>query len=54
LTPYCESSIHDKRIADAIGYCVPSGTILYQDTGFQDWTFAKINTVQLLLKPFIP
>jgi adenine-specific DNA methylase len=35
LTPSYEGSIHDKRIADTIGYCVPSGTVLYQDSGFQ-------------------
>ena len=38
--------MHDKRIADTIGYCVPSGTILYQNTGFQGFTLAGINIIQ--------
>ena len=51
MTPFFEGSIHDKRIADTIGYCVPSGTILYQDTGFQGWTLTGINIVQPKKKP---
>ena len=38
--------MHDKRIANTIGYCVPSGTILYQNTGFQGFTLAGINIIQ--------
>ena len=41
----------DKRIADTIGYCVPSGTILYQNTGFQGFTLADINIIQPKKKP---
>ena len=48
LTPSCEGSIHDKRIADTIGYCVPSGTVLYQDSGF---TLVGINIVHPKKKP---
>ena len=51
LTPSCEGSIHDKRIADTIGYCVPSGTVLYQDSGFQGFTLAGINIIQPKKKP---
>ena len=35
LTPSCEGRIHDKRIAETIGYSPPSGSILYQDSGFK-------------------
>ncbi len=51
LTPTCEGSIHDKRIADTIGYCVPSGSVLYQDSGFQGFSLSGINIVQPKKKP---
>ena len=35
LTPSFEGRIHDKQIADVVGYTVPSGSDLYQDSGFQ-------------------
>ena len=34
LTPSCEGRIHDKRIAEIIGYSPPCGSSLYQDVGF--------------------
>ena len=29
LTPTCEGRIHDKRIADTTGYCMPKGSNLF-------------------------
>ena len=47
LSPSFEGRIHDKRIADAIGYdFLPSGSDLYQDTGFQGFTHPGINIIQ--------
>ena len=33
LTPSYQGRIHDKRIADATDYRLPSGSVLYQDSG---------------------
>ena len=51
LTPTCEGRIHDKCIADTIGYCVPSGSVLYQDTGFQGFSLPDVNIIQPKKKP---
>ena len=39
LTPSFEGRHHDKYIADQVGYCVPPGSTLSQDTGFQGSPF---------------
>ena len=51
LTPSCEGRIHDKRIADTVGYSLPSGSDLYQDTGFLGFTLPGINIIQPKKKP---
>ena len=51
LTPSCEGRIHDKRIAETIGYSPPSGSILYQDSGFQGFTCPDVTIVQPKKKP---
>ena len=51
LTPSFEGRIHDKQIADTTGYTVPSGSTLYQDSGFQGWTRPGVNVIQPKKKP---
>ena len=51
LTPSCEGRIHDKRIADTIGYSPPCGSVLYQDSGFQGFTCPEVSIVQPKKKP---
>ena len=47
LTP----SFEGKHIADTVGYCVPQGSTLSQDTGFQGFTLPDINIIQPKKKP---
>ena len=51
LTPSCEGRIHDKRIAETIGYSPPCGSVLYQDSGFQGFTCPEVSIVQPKKKP---
>ena len=51
LTPTCEGRIHDKRIADATRYCLPNGSTLFQDSGFQGFSLQGINIIQPKKKP---
>ena len=51
LTPSYEGSLHDKKLADVVGYTVPSGSDLYQDTGFQGFTRPGVNIIQPKKKP---
>ena len=51
LTPSFEGRIHDKQIADTVGYTVPSGSDLYQDAGFQGFTRPGVNVIQPKKKP---
>ena len=51
LTPSFKGRIHDKRIADMIGYSPPRGSILYQDSGFQGFTCPEVSIVQPKKKP---
>ena len=51
LTPSFKGRIHDKRIADRIGYSPPRGSILYQDSGFQGFTCPEVSIVQPKKKP---
>ena len=46
LTPSFEGRHHDKYIADQVGYCVPPGSTLSQDTGFQGFTLPDVHIVQ--------
>ena len=51
LTPSCEGRIHDKRIAETIGYSPPCGSSLYQDAGFQGFTCPDVAIIQPKKKP---
>ena len=51
LTPTCQGSIHDKRIADLTGYAPPPGSVLYQDTGFQGFRIPGVKIIQPKKKP---
>ena len=51
LTQSFEGRIHDKQIADTVGYTVPSGSDLYQDSGFQGFTLPNVNIMQPKKKP---
>ena len=51
LTPSFEGRHHDKYIADQVGYCVPPGSTLSQDTGFQMLTLPDVHIVQPEKKP---
>ena len=51
LTPSFEGRIHDKQIADTVGYTVPRGSDLYRDAGFQGWTCPGVNVIQPKKKP---
>ena len=51
LPPSYEGRIHDKRIADRVGYSPPPGSVLYQDSGFQGFTLPGINIIQPTKKP---
>lgn len=44
-------SRHDKACVDAEGYTFPEGSILYQDTGFQGYAPAGVDTRQPKKKP---
>jgi hypothetical protein len=44
-------SHHDKRCADAEGYTFPTGSTLYQDTGFQGYAPSGATTCQPKKKP---
>ena len=51
LTPSCEGRIHDKRIAEIIGYSPPCGSSLYQDAGFQGFACPDVAIIQPKKKP---
>ena len=51
LTPTFEGRIHDKRIADIVQYTLPSGSVLYQDSGFQGFSLPDVNVIQPKKKP---
>ncbi len=51
LSPTCKGSMHDKRIADETVSFLPSGSCLYQDSGFLGFNLAGITIVQPKKKP---
>lgn len=51
LTPSFEGRHHDKHIADTVGYCVPQGSTLYQNAGFQGFTIPDKKIIQPKKKP---
>lgn len=51
LSPTCKGSMHDKRIADeTIGF-LPSGSYLYQDSGFLGFNPVGVTVLQPKKKP---
>jgi hypothetical protein len=51
LTLTCEGKKHDKKISDKAGFELPSGSCLYQDTGFQGFALEDVSIVQPKKKP---
>jgi hypothetical protein len=43
--------VHDKRIADEAQYCLPEGSVLGQDSGFQGFTLPGVTILQPKKKP---
>jgi hypothetical protein len=42
---------HDKKLADESGYCLPPGSRLGQDTGFQGFSLNQVAILQPKKKP---
>ena len=42
---------HDKKLADETDYCLPEGSKLFQDTGFQGFTLENVAILQPKKKP---
>jgi len=51
LTLTCEGKKHDKKVSDEAGFSLPSGSCLYQDTGFQGFALEGVTIVQPKKKP---
>ena len=51
LSPTCKGSMHDKRIADETVSFLPSGSYLYQDSGFLGFNPPETTVVQPKKKP---
>jgi hypothetical protein len=46
VTDTVEGKKHDKKLADESGYCVPEGSVLLQDTGFQGFSLTGVTILQ--------
>lgn len=51
LTPTWEGKKHDKKISDEAAMRLPTGSYLYQDTGFQGFALAGVTILQPKKKP---
>jgi hypothetical protein len=51
LTLTCEGKKHDKKVSDEADFELPSGSCLYQDTGFQGFALEGVIIVQPKKKP---
>lgn len=51
LTNTCEGKKHDKKISDEAEICLPAGSFLYQDTGFQGFALEEVTIMQPKKKP---
>jgi hypothetical protein len=51
LSDTCSVQKHDKKVADEVGYNLPEGSYLGQDTGFQGLEIPGVNIVQPKKKP---
>lgn len=51
LSDTVESKKSDKKLADESDYCLPEGSTLIQDTGFQGFTLENVAILQPKKKP---
>jgi len=51
LSQTCEGKKHDKKAADEAAFALPSGSVLFQDTGFQGFSIAGVIIIQPQKKP---
>lgn len=51
LSDTVESKKHDKKLADETDYCLPEGSTLFQDTGFQGFKLENVAIIQPKKKP---
>ena len=51
LSDTYEGRVHDKCIADEARYTLPTGSILYQDAGFQGFNLPGVQIMQPKKKP---
>jgi hypothetical protein len=51
LTLTCEGKKNDKKVSDEADFSLPSGSSLYQDTGFQGFALEGVTIVQPKKKP---
>ena len=51
LTLTCEGKKNDKKVSDESGFSLPTGSCLYQDTGFQGFALEGVTIVQPKKKP---
>ena len=51
LSDTVEGKKNDKRLADESGYCVPTGSVLAQDAGFQGFHLEGVSILQPQKKP---
>lgn len=51
LTPTCEGKKNDKKVSDEADFSLPSGSCLYQDTGFQGFALEDVVSIQPKKKP---
>ena len=51
LSETVEGKKHDKKLADETDYCLPAGSKLCQDTGFQGFTLDNVAILQPKKKP---
>ena len=51
LSATYEGKMHDKTMAELVGYTLPPGSCLYQDMGFQGYALAGVTIFQPKKKP---
>ncbi|GAC1637638.1 MAG: hypothetical protein NVS4B11_39920 [Ktedonobacteraceae bacterium] len=51
LSPTQPGTVHDKRLADAAPYPLPSGSVLLQDLGFLGFTLERVSIEMPTKKP---
>jgi hypothetical protein len=51
LSATYEGRMHEKTVAELVGYTLPPGSCLYQDMGFQGYVLAGVTMFQPKKKP---